>query len=85
MFEKRSAREVVFWIVLFYVGWTLTGLFSQSIHLDDSVVRISYDMGHGHWTPSMMAVNALTEFNCGIIFIYLICSYLNHKLRSLSA
>jgi len=141
MFEKRRTREVIFWTVLFYSGWTLTGLLSQWIHLDDSVVRISRDMGQGHqrlimgvlailnllagiilvwlkqlrwkdlayiflvgtlvefalefsllvsgirlgqghWTPSMMVVNALTEFNCGIVTMYLIWNYLNRPPRS---
>lgn len=138
MFEKRSIREVVFWTLFFYCGWTAVGLLSQWIPLDDTLVRVSRDMGKGNqrwimgglalanflvgvimvylqklrwkdllylflvgtlvefalefsllvsgirleqgrWSLSMMLVNALIEFNCGIVMMYIIWKFLFGK------
>jgi hypothetical protein len=138
MFEKRNTRELIFWTVLFYAGWTLVGLLSQWIHLDDTLIRVCRDMGQGnqrwimgglavlnlligillvwikqvrwkdllylflvgtlvelalelsmlasgirleqgHWSPGMMAVNTLIEFNCGIVTMYLLWALFNKK------
>ena len=135
MFERRSIREIMFWTILFYSGWTLVGLLSQWIHLDDNIIRVSRDMGRGnqrlimgglatanllagfvlvlfrklrwkelaylflvgtlvefalefsllasgirleqhHWDPGMMVVNALIEFNCGIVTMWLLWRFL---------
>jgi len=135
MFEKRSTRAVVFWTLLFYCGWTFTGVISQWLPLDDSLIRVSRDMGQGnqrwimggmallnlligillvvrkkfswshlaylfvvgtlvefalefsllasgirleqgHWSLAMMIVNAVVEFNCGIIIMYIIWRFL---------
>lgn len=131
MFEKRSRREIVFWTLLFYGGWTITGLLSQWIPLEDTLIRVSRDMGQGNqrwimglmallnlvigialvkwkkiswndllylfitgtlvefalefsllasgirleqgqWSLGTMIVNALTEFNCGIVTMYIL-------------
>lgn len=131
MFEKRSTKEVIFWTLLFYCGWTFVGLTSRWVPLSDDLIRVSRDMGRGnqrwimgslalinfltgvilvwlkkmqwkdlfyifligtlvefalefsllvpgirleqgHWDPGMMVLNALIEFNCGIMFAYLI-------------
>ena len=138
MFEKRSIREAVFWTLLFYCGWTAVGFLSQWIPLDDTLIRVSRDMGKGNqrwimggmallnlligiimvvrrtlkwkdllylflvgtlvefalefsllasgirleqgqWSLSMMLVNALIEFNCGIIMMYIIWKFLFGK------
>ena len=50
--------------------------------LEFSLLVSGIRLGQGHWTPSMMVVNALTEFNCGIVTMYLIWNYLNHPPRS---
>jgi hypothetical protein len=138
MFERRNIREVLFWTLLFYCGWTLVGILSRWLTLNDELIRVSRDMGRGnqrwimgslallnlligvvmvwmkkikwsdlayifltgtlvelalelcllipgirleqgHWDFKMMIVNALTEFNCGIVFTYLIWRGLNKK------
>ncbi len=137
MFEKRSTREIIFWTVLFYCGWTLVGLMSKWIPLEDTVIRVSRNMGQGNqrwimggmallnlllgiilvkwqkiswkdliylfltgtlvefalefsllasgirleqgqWSFSMMFINALIEFNCGIILMYIIWRFLRN-------
>ncbi|MEI8005423.1 MAG: hypothetical protein WCI48_04395 [Bacteroidota bacterium] len=138
MFEKRSNREILFWTFLFYCGWTMVGLLSQWLPLDDTLIRVSRDMGQGkqrwimgglavlnlfagiimiymekiswkdllyifligtlvefalefsllvsgirleqgQWSPGMMIVNALVEFNCGIFIMFLIWGFLKKK------
>ena len=138
LFEKRSIREVVSWTLLLYGGWTLVGLLSKWIPLDDRVIRVWRDMGQGHqhtimlwlvvanlviavilylrktlqlkkilyffltgtlvefalefslavtglrleqgtWSPQMMLINSLVEFNCGIVIMYLLWRYFDAK------
>jgi len=121
----------------------LVGLLSQWIHLDDTIIRVSRDMGRGNqrlimgglaianllagivlvflrqlrwkdlaylfivgtlvefalefsllasgirleqhqWDPGMMILNALIEFNCGIVTMWLLWRYLSspkHKIQ----
>jgi len=138
MFEKRSLREIIFWTLLFYFGWTMVGILSQWIPLDDTLIRVSRDMGRGNqrwimgslailnlligifmvylkqirwkdllyifltgtlvefalefsllvsgirleqgqWSLGMMLINALVEFNCGIITMFIIWGFLKKK------
>ena len=44
MFEKRNFRELGFWTILFYIGWTFVAVGSQVLPLDDRVILIWRDM-----------------------------------------
>jgi hypothetical protein len=44
MFEKRNFRELGFWTILFYIGWTFVALGSQLMPLDDRLILIWRDM-----------------------------------------
>ncbi|WP_457558454.1 hypothetical protein [Candidatus Harpocratesius sp.] len=44
MFEKRSWREVLFWTLFFYIGWSATGILSQIIPWNDTILRVSRNM-----------------------------------------
>ncbi|MFX0075632.1 MAG: hypothetical protein ACFE96_09330 [Candidatus Hermodarchaeota archaeon] len=44
MFEKRNRKELLFWTLLFYIGWTLVSVGSQIIPLDDRIIEVYRDM-----------------------------------------
>lgn len=68
MFEKRSVKEIVSWTLLLYCGWTMVGILSQQLHMDDTVIRISRDMGIGsqRWIMGGLAV---LNFLIGVILV----------------
>lgn len=70
MFGKRNPREVIFWTLFFYFGWTMVGLLSQWIPLDDTLIRVSRDMGKANqrWIMGSLAILNLL---IGIIMVYL--------------
>jgi hypothetical protein len=44
MFDKRNRKDLLFFTVLFYVGWIIVGCGSQLIPLDDRLIEVSRDM-----------------------------------------
>ncbi|MFW9969743.1 MAG: hypothetical protein ACFFDF_06045 [Candidatus Odinarchaeota archaeon] len=44
MFEKRNRNELLFYTLLFYLGWILVSSGSQLIPLDDRLIEVSRDM-----------------------------------------
>jgi hypothetical protein len=131
MFEKRNLREILLWTGIFYLGWTLVGVGSQLLPIDDRIIQVWRDMNadsqrvtftimtiinvviavllwqakkirledvgylfligtlvefclefslavsgirmqQGTWSPTLMLVNTLIEFNMGIVLMFLI-------------
>ncbi|MHA1819471.1 MAG: hypothetical protein ACTSU2_02005 [Promethearchaeota archaeon] len=131
MFEKRNFHELIFWTLLFYIGWTSVALGSQLIPWDDRIIVVARNMNAGRqriidtimtlgnvaiafilykkkkisldqaiylfivgtlvefslefsltvsgiriqqgtWSIGQMVVNALIEFNLGIVLMYLL-------------
>ncbi|MFW9820046.1 MAG: hypothetical protein ACFFE5_10595 [Candidatus Thorarchaeota archaeon] len=44
MFEKRNRNELIFFTLLFYLGWIFVSTGSQLIPLDDRLIEVSRDM-----------------------------------------
>ncbi len=44
MFEKRNKNELIFWTMLFYIGWTLVSVGSQLLPLNDIIIEVYRDM-----------------------------------------
>lgn len=44
MFEKRNKNELLFWTLLFYIGWTLVSVGSQVIPLNDTIIEVYRNM-----------------------------------------
>ena len=44
MFEKRNRNELVFWTLLFYIGWTFVAVGSQILPLNDVIIEVYRDM-----------------------------------------
>lgn len=44
MFEKRNRNELIFWTLLFYVGWTFVAVGSQLLPINDSLIEVYRDM-----------------------------------------
>ncbi|NHJ20184.1 MAG: hypothetical protein EAX91_04510 [Candidatus Lokiarchaeota archaeon] len=44
MFEKRNRKELLFWTLLLYIGWTLVAVGSQIIPLNDAIIKVYRDM-----------------------------------------
>ena len=74
MFEKRNRNELIFWTVLFYLGWTLVALGSQLIPLDDTVIIVYRDMN----VFNQRIIELLLVLINVIVAIFL---YLKKKLR----
>lgn len=148
MFEKRNRKDIILITMIFYLGWTLIGIGSQLLPIDDRIVRVARNMNEaaqrivftalvllniciafilvwkkklrwqdvgylflvgtlvefclefsltvsgirleqGTWSPFLMIVNTLIEFNMGIVLMYLIWwgfkwvrdKYLGHPLK----
>ena len=48
MMEKRNMKEIIFWTVLFYLGWTFVSLGSQLIPINDALIEVSREMNEGN-------------------------------------
>ena len=44
MFEKRNKRELIFWTLLFFIGWTLVSVGSQILPINDTLIEVYRDM-----------------------------------------
>ncbi|NVM45236.1 MAG: hypothetical protein HWN79_09990 [Candidatus Lokiarchaeota archaeon] len=44
MFEKRNRNELIFWTMLFYIGWALVSVGSQLLPLNDIIIEVYRDM-----------------------------------------
>ncbi len=44
MFDKRNRRDLIFFTLLFYIGWVFVSMGSQLIPLDDRLIEVSRDM-----------------------------------------
>jgi len=44
LFEKRNKNELIFWTMLFYIGWTLVSVGSQLLPLNDIIIEVYRDM-----------------------------------------
>jgi len=44
MFEKRNKRELIFWTLLFFIGWTLLSVGSQILPINDTLIEVYRDM-----------------------------------------
>ncbi|MFX1389061.1 MAG: hypothetical protein ACFE9Z_03245 [Promethearchaeota archaeon] len=44
MFEKRNRKDLVFFTLLFYLGWICVSVGSQLIPLDDTLIEVSRNM-----------------------------------------
>jgi hypothetical protein len=44
MFEKRNCKDLIFFTLIFFLGWISVSLGSQLIPLDDKLVEVSRDM-----------------------------------------
>ena len=44
MFEKRNRNDLIFFTLIFYIGWILVGLFSQILPIDNRIIEVSRDM-----------------------------------------
>ncbi|MFX0006567.1 MAG: hypothetical protein ACFFAV_07550 [Candidatus Hermodarchaeota archaeon] len=44
MFEKRNRKDLIFFTLLFYLGWIFVSTGSQLIPLDDRLIEVSRDM-----------------------------------------
>ncbi|RLI63517.1 MAG: hypothetical protein DRO88_09680 [Promethearchaeia archaeon] len=44
MLEKRNWREILIWTLFFYLGWTMVGILSQWLSINDSLIRVSRNM-----------------------------------------
>lgn len=53
MMEKRSKKEIIFWTVLFYIGWTFVSVGSQYIPINDTIIMVSREMNEGNQRLSM--------------------------------
>jgi hypothetical protein len=66
MFEKKNWKEVVFWTILFYVGWTLVGTLSRLISLDDRTILVARNMSEAAQRIVMTAM-AIGNLILGLI------------------
>jgi hypothetical protein len=44
MFDKRNRKDLIFFTLLFYIGWIFVSTGSQLIPLDDRLIEVSRDM-----------------------------------------
>jgi len=44
MFEKRNKNELLFWTLLFYIGWTIVSVGSQILPINDTIIEVYRDM-----------------------------------------
>lgn len=93
MFEKRNLKEMVFWTLLFYIGWTCVGCGSQLFHWDDRVIMIYRDMNQSNQRMGesiMVAVNIVISILLlvkkkarieDILFMYLVGTLVEFALE----
>lgn len=69
MFEKRNRNELIFWTLVYYLGWTIVACGSQLIPLDDRIIMVARDMNVQNQRIiefSLVIVNVIVA-----IFLYL--------------
>ncbi|MBN2154558.1 MAG: hypothetical protein JW776_00755 [Candidatus Lokiarchaeota archaeon] len=58
MFEKRNFRDMKIFTLLFFIGWTIIGLFSQWIPLNDASIELARNMSAGNQRLIMSVIAA---------------------------
>jgi hypothetical protein len=66
MFEKRNWKEVVFWTILFYAGWSSVGSLSRIFSLDDRTILVARNMSEAAQRIVMTAM-AIGNLILGLI------------------
>ncbi|MFX1455081.1 MAG: hypothetical protein ACFFDB_06865 [Promethearchaeota archaeon] len=74
MFEKRNRNDLIFFTLVFYLGWIIVSVGSQLLPIDDTVIRVSRDMNIDNQRFNMI----MMVFVNIIIAIFL---YVKKKLR----
>ncbi|MFW9896308.1 MAG: hypothetical protein ACFFD7_10930 [Candidatus Thorarchaeota archaeon] len=74
MFEKRNRNDLIFFTLVYYLGWIIVSVGSQLLPIDDTVIRVSRDMNIDNQRFNMI----IMVFVNIIIAIFL---YVKKKLR----
>jgi hypothetical protein len=74
MFEKTNCNDLIFYTLIFYLGWILLALGSQYLPIDDRVIEVFRDMNIAN-----QRINELIMVSINIIVAIIL--YLKQKLR----
>ncbi len=72
MFEKRNKHEIIFWTLLFYIGWTATGLLSQLFTINSDIIEVARNMN---------VANQRLSFSLLVVLNLIIGLYLIYKQK----